>query len=124
VAEWAAKVGHDEPIAYVFEKGALGKGEVEQFASEIMNDPIRTQRYRLGSLIFQPKKCYIPLQAADILANVAYKEICHGVWGDRTVLREGPFMELLGGMSFDPRYVRLFFDKRQLLPRKVSSALL
>lgn len=72
IATWADKVGHQEPIGYVFEAGALHKGELVKLAGQICKSAARKSRYRFVGLDFSDKRDFSPLQAADILAYEYY----------------------------------------------------
>lgn len=73
LVNWADAVGHQEPIAYIFESGAMNRGELMAGHSAIMRDEKNKRRYRLGSFTYADKRELSPLQAADILAYEAYK---------------------------------------------------
>lgn len=55
-------------VAYVFEKGAVGRDQFTKVFMDNLNDDESRARMRLLSLTFQDKRQFVPLQAADILA--------------------------------------------------------
>lgn len=55
-------------IAYVFESGARGAGDVLEAFSENHRDPVDREHFRALSLRFESNREFVPLQAADILA--------------------------------------------------------
>jgi hypothetical protein len=62
-----------KPIAFVFERGTQGSGEVLHAYNELDADMLRM--WTVGPLAFDDKKRCLPLQAADILAYELHKEI-------------------------------------------------
>jgi hypothetical protein len=62
-------------IAYVFESGALGAGQVLQVFTANEQNPKQKEEMRLLSLRFENKRDFVPLQAADILAYELYKHL-------------------------------------------------
>ena len=60
--------------SYVFEGGARGAGTILKIFQHNVNDPVQKERLRLLSLRFEPKREFLPLQAADILAYEVYKD--------------------------------------------------
>ncbi len=63
----------DGTINYVFESGARGAGQIAAVYNANVRDPVQKDQYRLGSLRFDDKRMFLPLQAADILAYEVYK---------------------------------------------------
>jgi hypothetical protein len=71
---WTAMNVMYNPIAYVFEQGSkYDKPLRRQFTEELC--PEDRNYYRIGSLTLADKKDMVPLQAADIFAYEAMKEI-------------------------------------------------
>lgn len=62
-------------IAYVFESGAAGAGQVSKVFTANERDPKSKEHLRLLSLRFENKRQFLPLQAADILAYELHKDI-------------------------------------------------
>ena len=74
-------------VAYVYEAGAVGAGQVAKVFNENMEDPGNREYQRLLSIGFQPKYIrpedetvrpwpgFLPLQAADILAYELYQQL-------------------------------------------------
>ena len=65
-------IGVHGQVAYVFESGAQGSGQVQKAFTWLEQDPGSKAQYRLLSLSFQNKRQFCPLQAADILAYELY----------------------------------------------------
>lgn len=65
----------DAWIAYVFESGTLGAGQVLKSFQYNKNDPKQEEELRLLSLRFEDKRQLAPLQAADILAYELYRQL-------------------------------------------------
>lgn len=64
----------NERIAFVFESGDRGWGEVKRVYDQAYNNPEHRQKLRMMSLISGSKEEFEPLQAADILAYELYKQ--------------------------------------------------
>ncbi|HZH29196.1 MAG TPA: DUF3800 domain-containing protein [Pyrinomonadaceae bacterium] len=106
---WAEENGYDEPISYIFEDGALGKQEVDtQFSNAYKNEKAR-QFYRLGSLVFDDKRRFNQLQAADILAYEMYKHVLRVTGKEKRPTRTS--MLILDVIPMKRR----FFDEKALL---------
>jgi tryptophanyl-tRNA synthetase len=65
----------DARVAYVYESGAMGHGQVSKVFNDNLNDATRKNDFSLLSIGFQPKKDFLPLQAADIRAYELYKQL-------------------------------------------------
>jgi Protein of unknown function (DUF3800) len=63
----------DGCVAYVFESGVAGYGEILKVLVENEQDPSTKEFFRLLSFRFENKRQLVPLQAADILAYELYK---------------------------------------------------
>lgn len=61
-------------VSYVFESGTRGSGTILKIFNHNTIDPVQREYMRLLSLRFEPKKEFLPLQAADILAYEIYKD--------------------------------------------------
>lgn len=73
-AEWARKENYQK-INYILEvEDAHKEHQVLEAHSRVSKDPIKQKALRLGSIGFVAKKDAYPLQAADLLANLFYKE--------------------------------------------------
>jgi hypothetical protein len=75
-------------VAYVFEAGTRGSGEIQKVFNWNFNDHEQRPRLKLISLSFEGKE-FTPLQAADILAYELYKYLPHVIgmnvaYGPRT----------------------------------------
>jgi hypothetical protein len=73
VADMFNLIGVHGQVAYVFEKGAKGRNQIEKAFGWLKRDPGSKARYRLLSLDFEEKRKCCPLQAADIVAYELYK---------------------------------------------------
>ncbi len=62
------------PIDWVFERGALGQGQVAQMFTELQSHPILSKEYRVGAWRFAGKEV-VPTQAADTLAYEIFKQV-------------------------------------------------
>ena len=58
----------DARIAYVFESGARGQGDVLEMFTANQRDEANREHHRLLRVAFEGKREFVPLQAADILA--------------------------------------------------------
>ncbi len=65
----------DQQVAYVFESGAPGHGQLERILRDNMHDPEAPDHVRIVSVGFENKRQLTPLQAADILAYELYKHL-------------------------------------------------
>lgn len=65
---------HDAWVAYVFESGALGQGEIQKMFARNERSPSDKEHFRLLSLRFESKRQFAPLQAADLLAYELYQQ--------------------------------------------------
>ncbi len=74
LGELITSVGLDGRIAYVFESGSKGAGQVLRVFQYNMNEPVQREKTRVLSLRFEDKRDFLPLQASDILAYELYKE--------------------------------------------------
>jgi hypothetical protein len=79
IEKWANSVNHQEPIAYVFERGSGLGNDIIALLQSMSEDPIRNQRFRLGTWTFAGKKDFCQLQAADLLAYESNKEMLNAV---------------------------------------------
>jgi hypothetical protein len=75
IAEDLDKQGIRGGIAYVFESGCKGRGQINEIFKKNKQDPALRKEYRLLSLDFKDKKEkeFVALQAADILAYELYR---------------------------------------------------
>ena len=62
-------------IAYVFESGAEGHGQVAEAFNNTLSNPSNREYFHLLSIKFEPKQDFVPLQAADILAYELYQHL-------------------------------------------------
>jgi hypothetical protein len=65
----------DHWIRYVFESGAAGAGQVLKGFLDNYRSPEQQNHLRLCGLSFEDKRCFLPLQAADILAYELYLDL-------------------------------------------------
>ncbi len=66
--------GYRHPIEWIFEKGAVGQGQVAAMFTELEAHPIYSKEYRIGPWSFACKNV-VPLQAADTLAYEIFKQV-------------------------------------------------
>jgi hypothetical protein len=62
-------------IAYVFEDGTAGRGQLQKAFEYNRRDPDQKKNLRLRSLRLEDKRTSAPLQAADILAYELYRQL-------------------------------------------------
>jgi hypothetical protein len=62
-------------VAYVFDQGCLGAGQVLKVFQSNVKDPKDQEWFKLLSLKFENKKKFLPLQAADILAYELFQHL-------------------------------------------------
>jgi hypothetical protein len=65
----------DARIAYVFERGVKGKGQVMKVFDRVCDDFELRETNRLASLTYEDKRDFSPLEAADILAYELYRHL-------------------------------------------------
>lgn len=75
VAKLAKALPGDPHIAYTFESGAQGVGQVAKLFQDNYTDVNSRRDLRLLSLTFADKRDMAPLQAADLLAYELYKHL-------------------------------------------------
>jgi hypothetical protein len=71
-------------IAYVFESGGVGSGQILSVFKMNESDPENREHFKLLSLRFENKRDFAPLQAADILAYELYRNIPKRAGADGT----------------------------------------
>ncbi len=89
VASWMQRFNRNEPMRYIFEKGAEGQEEVRVLLRRTEKDPVARNMARMAGWSFEPKKDevvkgvlypgVIPLQAADFLAYEINKHMVNRV---------------------------------------------
>lgn len=89
VSTWADDFNRQQPIRYVFERGAQGRDEVEAMLRRFDKEAATKSMYRLGGWSFEPKKeqvikgvlypAVVPLQAADFIAYETYKQMANRI---------------------------------------------
>lgn len=62
-------------IAYVFERGVKGRGQVMKVFDQACDDRETRERHMLQSLKYEDKRDFVALQAADILAYELYRHL-------------------------------------------------
>jgi len=75
IGNWADQVKYNGPIAYVFEDGAAHRTELTTSLRDILRDDVNKRRFRFISSTYADKRAFTPLQAADILAYEACKDM-------------------------------------------------
>ena len=79
---WAVKHSYQEPIAFLFERGARHSGLFHKAYNKALKNSKISANYRLGTLAFPDKREALPLQAADILAYEVWKYACVELSGE------------------------------------------
>lgn len=115
VSKWAVEFNHEEPIRYIFERGAEGAHEVDRMLRIFDRYDSLRFAYRLGGWSFERKKDevikgvsypgVIQLQAADFLAYEVYRDMEHRIIGDQSRPRRGAFLSLIKDKG-TPHYLR------------------
>lgn len=75
VAELVKSLSSEAWIAYIFESGTVGAGEVLKVFQKNERDESQKHQLRLLSLRFENKRQFVPLQAADIVAYEMYRQL-------------------------------------------------
>ena len=75
IARWAGKYAPGQNIAYVFEDGTQGKGQIMEALDYVRRHRETWAKYHIASYAFGDKRKVVPLQAADVLAYECYKEL-------------------------------------------------
>jgi hypothetical protein len=75
INQWARENGFTEPIKYVFEDGATGKGYLADAVSAARRDLNNQDRSLIGGVSFEDKNAVPQLQAADKLTHQTRKAI-------------------------------------------------
>lgn len=75
VAEQVKKLPGDPFIAYIFEAGAEGHGQIDKLWHDNYADEAQRIELRLLSLAFEDKRRVLALQAADMLAYELHKHL-------------------------------------------------
>ena len=71
--QWARKKGYTEPIRFVFENGANGKGYLMHLLDHVKKTD--NEDGLIGGHSFEDKNCVVQLHAADRIANLACRDI-------------------------------------------------
>jgi len=74
IKEWADSVNLREPIAYIFEQGALHNKLLRKLFATMTDE--QKDEFSVGSVKFKNKRECSPLQAADIIAVETRWELC------------------------------------------------
>jgi hypothetical protein len=90
-------------VAYIYELGAVGSGQVLKVFEMNRNDPIEAERLRLDSLMFQDKRKFVALQAADILAYELYRHYPRQMGLEKRPTRRS--LQLLAALPHDWGYL-------------------
>lgn len=75
VANLVKSLSSEAWVAYIFESGTRGAGEVLKVFQENERDESQKHELRLLSLRFENKRQFVPLQAADIVAYETYRQL-------------------------------------------------
>jgi Protein of unknown function (DUF3800) len=100
--EWRKNYRIVSPMQYVFDRGSLGNSQIQEIWDQSSRDGIGEAKYGLfenDGVLFQDKKIFRPLQAADILAwqmhNHMRKVIAPGCEPHAEFARSHPGFRLL-----------------------------
>ena len=77
--EWVAKLPDAEQIAFVFDRRGDLQGRASYLYQRLCEHPLFPAGKRLGTLAFADRKRIKPLQAADMLANEAFRYLSMAV---------------------------------------------
>jgi hypothetical protein len=89
VTAWANEIGCKEPVKFVFENGAQGKGYLMKALDFARKDnQARKAQKLVGSVSFDDKKCVPQLHAADRLIHLACKSINRFLKDENSVDKE------------------------------------
>src|SRR2546421_8901350 len=83
VSRWARENGYTEPIKYVFEDGANGKGYLMQATECAKRDVISKEKFLIGSIAFEDKDVVPQLQPADKLIHQSCNALINHVRNKR-----------------------------------------
>lgn len=124
IANWNERFKrYGQPIAYIFESGDKGKGEIIEVFDKISRDPILKVGSGYESLAFADKRTVVQLQAADINAYEGWKQMVNRILASPPTRPVRRSMWSLAGHTNFSRY----FDRQVLLElvdvlRKKSAA--
>lgn len=82
-------------LAYIFESGDEGAGQIQQAFSLNERNPTLKEKYRLLSFRLENKRQFAPLQAADILAYEIFKHLPRQIGIDDHLARDYPTGRLI-----------------------------
>jgi len=112
IAKWIEKYHRKgEPIAYIFEEGDEGKGEIMEMFRKISGDARLKAGCGYESFRFANKRIVTPLQAADINAYESWKHMINQITIP-TPLR--PIRKSMWSLAGHPNQSR-YFDREELL---------
>lgn len=92
-------------IAYVFESGDLGVGQVMKLVQANLMDADQAARMHLLSFCTEDKRKFVALQAADILAYELYQDFPRQMGTDSRPRRRYNIEQLAANESWDWRYM-------------------
>ena len=75
VSELVRPLSGDPHVAYVFERGAIGAGQILKVFQDIVSDEDTRRSMRVLSIAFEDKREFPPLQAADLIAYELHKHL-------------------------------------------------
>jgi hypothetical protein len=117
IARWAGKYAPGQTIAYVFEDGTQGKGQIADALEYVRRHRETWAKYHIASYAFGNKRQVVPLQAADVLAYECFKELTNRrLQPDRPRPRRRSLVTLLGARH------HLFFLDRLAIERMYSDS--
>ena len=110
-AAMAVKDEHPKArIAYIFEQGVKGRGQVMKIFDHACDDPKLRDDRRLLSLKYENKRDFRPLQAADILAYELYRHLPIQIGESQ----QSPRLSVLNSLTKCPRNYWKTFDEETM----------
>ncbi len=109
VGEFVRRHYPDQWVAYVFETGAPGAGQIQKLFADNEQRPEQKHHLRLFRLGFENKRASTPIQAADILAYELYKHWPRQMGVSPRPIRK-KLLDLLSGAPHDWGHL----DRQQL----------
>jgi hypothetical protein len=82
IAHWIEAKHHGAEVNIIFELGAAGMGKLTDFFRDVMKDAQAQALLRVLSVEFRDKRKFVPLQAADIVANTLYQNLPRALGSD------------------------------------------
>jgi hypothetical protein len=101
IQQWINKNRFDGQVGYFFEAGHASAPKFTALMNQVLNDPNLRQGLRYGAHGFVPKICR-PVQAADMLAYLHYKDLKDAFSSKRP--RRKDFIALIEGYPVETKF--------------------